>query len=168
MLIPKKAKPETLSDLRPIALCNVLYEIVSKVLANRLKPLLSKLISESQSAFITGRLITDNIMLAFETQHFLKRKKQGKVGFGALKLDMSKAYDRLEWGFLIGIMKKMGFCDHWMHLIWNCITTTELYILLNGYELESIFPKRGIRQGDPLSPYLFIIASEGLSSMIKR
>lgn len=85
-----------MSDFRPISLCNVVYKILVKVLANRLKPTLNNIIAENQSAFVPGRMIIDNIMLAFETQHFLKRKTQGKEGYVALKIDMSKAYDRME------------------------------------------------------------------------
>lgn len=101
MLIPKKSELTGMGDLRPIALCNVTYKIISKVLANRLKPLLNMLISENQCAFVPNKLITYNIMLAFETQHYLKRKTQGKEGFAALKLDISKAYDRVEWSHLL-------------------------------------------------------------------
>lgn len=79
-MIPKKKVPETMRDLRPISLCNVIYKIVSKVLANRLKVLLDGLISEKQSAFIPGRLITNNIMVSYEVMHFMKRKSQGKTG----------------------------------------------------------------------------------------
>lgn len=168
VLIPKRSKPENLSELRPISLCNVLYKLVSKVLANRLKPLLGCLVSEAQSVFIPGRFITDNIMIAFEMQHYQKRKNQGKVGYGALKLDMSKAHDRLEWFFLKEIMKRMGFGRDWIELIWNCISTVEFYFLLNNSEIGPVIPGRGIRQGDPLSPYLFIIAFEGLSAIIHK
>lgn len=82
---------------------------MSKVIANRLKPILSKIISETQSAFVSGRLITDNVLVAFETLHYMKTKCEGRRGFMAIKLDMSKAYDRVEWGYLSQVMRKMGF-----------------------------------------------------------
>lgn len=100
VLIPKKKNLTDMGDLSPIALCNVSYKIVSKVLANRMKPMLDKVVSPNQSAFIPGRLISDNIMVSFEVLHYLKRKRIGKDGFMAVKLDMSKAYDRVEWGFV--------------------------------------------------------------------
>lgn len=109
VLIPKKKNPETMVDLRSIALCNVAYKILTKALANRLKPILNHIISENQSAFVLGRLITDNIIVAYEMQHFLKRKTQGEVGYAALKLDLSKAYDKVEWLLLRAIMLKLGF-----------------------------------------------------------
>lgn len=95
-LIPKKKQPQTIVDYHLISLCNVLYKIVSKTIANRLKAALPSLISKSQSAFIPGRQIIDNILVAYEVFQFLKRKKNGKHDFMSLKLDMSKAYDRVE------------------------------------------------------------------------
>lgn len=96
VLIPKKKNPTTMGELRPISLCNVLVKIITKVMANRMK----EVVSENQSVFVPGRLISDNIMISYEVMHYLKRKRRGNEGDMALKLDMSKAYDRIEWDYL--------------------------------------------------------------------
>lgn len=108
VLIPKCESLLSMKDLRPISLCNVLYKAVVKVLANRMKSVLPYIISKFQSAFIKGRAITDNVILAFEIT-FHDRKTKGKSGDVALKIDFSKAYDRIDWGFLKLIMLKMRF-----------------------------------------------------------
>ena len=110
-LIPKVKNPEYISQYQPISLSNVLYRVYSKVLANRLKKMLPNIVSEHQSAFMTDRLISDNIMVAFETLHYMRNHSIGSTGFMALKLDMSKAYDRVEWLYMEKLMKKMGFCE---------------------------------------------------------
>uniref|UniRef100_A0A803PVR0 Reverse transcriptase domain-containing protein n=1 Tax=Cannabis sativa TaxID=3483 RepID=A0A803PVR0_CANSA len=168
VLIPKVKNPTTMSDLRPISLCNVLYKILSKVLANRLKVILPQLISDNQSAFVPGRLITDNIMISYEVMHYLKRKRRGKEGYMAVSLDFSKAYDRVEWGFLKDMMQKMGFNDQWVRLVIKCVSSVRYTVLNSGREMGPISPKRGIRQGDPLSSYLFLICAEGFSSLIRH
>ncbi|KAH9718961.1 reverse transcriptase domain-containing protein [Citrus sinensis] len=167
VLIPKNQKPEILSDMRPIALCNVLYKIISKMLANRMKLVLDLVISDSQSAFVPGRAITDNIIISAEIMHFLKRKRQGKHGVAAMKIDMFKAYGRVKWGFLQAMMLKLGFDPKWVELVMLCVSTVRYSVLREGKEVGPIIPCRGLRQGDPLSPYLFIICAEGLSSLFR-
>jgi hypothetical protein len=165
-LIPKTDHPEHVSDLCPISLCNVTYKVVSKVLAGRLRAILDDVISPSQSAFVPGHLISDNILVAYEITHFLLNKTEGDLGYAALKLDMSKAYDRVEWDFLEKMMRRMGFDENWIRLIMECVSTVSYQIKVNGELIDRFKPERGLRQGDPLSPYLFLICTEGLSALL--
>ena len=167
-LIPKVKSPERITEYRPISLCNVVYKLVSKVLANRLKSILPLVISENLSAFQVGRVITDNILMAFETLHYMKHHQNGSSGFMALKLDMSKAYDRVEWKYLELVMKRMGLANSWVALMMECISSVSYSILINSEPSSIIHPAKGIRQGDPLSPYLFLFIMEGLHSLIQH
>lgn len=165
VLISKKKVPTSTGDLRPIAPCNVSHKLISKVLANRMKAMLDMNIS-NQSAFIPGRLITKNIMISCEVFHYLKRKRVGKEGYMAVKLDMSKAYDRVEWSFVEEIMGKMGFDVRWTKLLIQCFSIVRYKVIHGGKKMSHIVQTRGIRQGGPISPYLFTICHEGFTGLI--
>ncbi|KAA3487156.1 reverse transcriptase [Gossypium australe] len=164
---PKIPNPTSLVNFKPISLCSVLYKIVAKTIANRFQDVMGLCIDEVQSAFVPGRLITDNTLLAYEILHAFQKKRTEKKGFMALKLDMSKAYDRVEWDFVKQVMIKMGFAKDWVGLIMKCITSVSYAVNINGCRGRSFQPTRGLRQGDPLSPFLFLFCSEGLSSLMR-
>ena len=151
-------------DFRPISLCNVIYKIISKVLANKLKQVLLEIISPTQSAFVPSRLITDNFLVAYETLHTMHSRKKGQTGSLALKLDVSKAYDRVERPFIQSIMQRLGFPGKCIDRVMSYVTTSSFSILINGKPYGNVLPSRGIQQGDPISPYLFLLCVEGFTS----
>ena len=144
-LIPKVKSPQKVTEFRPISLCNVVYRLISKILANRLKRVLDAVIDELQSAFVPGRLITNNVLVAFETMHCIDQRKKGKKALMAIKLDMSKAYDKVEWVYLETMMRKMGFHERWSSLIMMCVTTVSYSMLINGEPKGKIILLRGLR-----------------------
>ncbi|KAG8373689.1 hypothetical protein BUALT_Bualt11G0050700 [Buddleja alternifolia] len=166
-LIPKCNKPILAKKFRPISLCNVAHKMCSKITASRLKLHLDNLISPTQMAFVPNRNICDNSIISHEKMHYLHNTR-GKKGFMAIKVDMAKAYDRVEWSLLCSILERFGFSKKFVHLIHQCMSTTSFSVLINGSPFGMINPSRGIRQGDPFSPYLFIIYFELLSRMLTR
>lgn len=131
VLIPKVDHAQTVSQFRPISLCNVSYKIIAKLLASRLKRFLPRMISMHQSAFVPGRLIQDNSIMAHEIFHSFQSKKS-KKGSMALKIDMSKAYDRMEWDLILLALKMYGFSPRWIGWIRECLSSVSYSILLNG------------------------------------
>ena len=168
VLIPKVKEPSRIKDLRPISLCNVIYKVVSKVIANQLKLVLPEIVSENQSAFIPGRLIADNSIIAFECIHHIQTANANSTLLCAYKLDLSKAYDRVDWLFLERGLSKWGFSDQWISRVMACISSVKYSVKFNGKLLESFSPSRGLRQGDPLSPFLFLFVADALSILLNK
>ena len=167
VLIPKIQGPETIGNYRPISLCNSVYKIITKIIVARIRPHLDSLVSPHQTAFIPGRRGVDNAIIVQELIHTIGRAK-GNRGFMAIKIDLEKAYDRIEWSFIREMLTLFNFPVNLIKLIMNCVSSVSTSLLFNGGSLDPFLPSRGIRQGDPLSPYLFILCMEFLGHLIKE
>lgn len=164
-LVPKVENPIGLSDYRPISLIGCMYKILSKVLAARLKVTIPVVVGEVQSAFTGGKNIQDGILIANEVvDSWKKERKQGLI----IKLDFQKAFGNLNWNYTLEMMMIMGFPNKWILWIKECLSSSWIYVLVNGSSSLDFQMEKGVRQGDPLSPFLFIIAVEGLNWMFKN
>lgn len=157
-LIPKEENVETPNKFFPIALYNVIYKLISKLIANRLKPLLPSLISPEQRGFVEGRQILDIIILTHDLIHSLHSSKKPEM---LIKLDLSKAFDSLNWNYILGILVAFGFSETWIQWVHSLLSSTFFFILVNDSPSPTFSPSRGICQGDPLSLFLFILMAEG-------
>lgn len=156
-LIPKKQNASATSDFRPISLCNVLYKVITSILCNRLKSILLELISENQNAFIVGRYMVENNLLAYEMVENFNQDGADKL---CSKIELQKAYDKISREFIIIMLRKMNFPPKFCNFIFNCISSPTFFILINGIPCGFIRSNKGLRYGDPLSPYLFAVAME--------
>lgn len=163
-LLPKKENPLDIKEFRPISLIHGISKIFTKLLASRLAPLLPSLISHAQSAFVQTRSIHENFKLVANAAKFLHRKKKSAV---LMKIDISKAFDTLSWEFLIEILKRRGFSERWCMWICGILATAYTRILINGQRGRPINLARGVCQGDPLSPSLFILAMDSLYAILQ-
>ncbi|KAG7584818.1 Ribonuclease H domain [Arabidopsis thaliana x Arabidopsis arenosa] len=142
--------------------------IIAKILTKRIQPILPSLISPHQSAFVPNRAISDNVLITHEVLHYLRTSEAKKFCSMAVKTDMSKAYDRIEWGFLQAVLLKLGLHEKWVAWVMACVTSVSYKFLINGAPKGHVIPTRGLRQGDPLSPYLFILCTEVLSGLCSK
>lgn len=163
-LIPKNGSPQRIEEYRPISLVGGAYKIISKILADRLSKVIDSVVADYQSAFIKGRQIMDGILILNEAIDEAK-KKLSRFFF---KVDFSKTFDSINWGYLDAILGGFNFCDRWRKWIKACVESASASILVNGSPNGEFCLKRGLRQGDPLSPFLFILAMECLGLLTQK
>ncbi|KAL0367304.1 UNVERIFIED_CONTAM: Retrovirus-related Pol polyprotein from type-2 retrotransposable element R2DM [Sesamum radiatum] len=164
-LIPKVNNPAVVAEFRPISCCNVLYKAITKILVQRMRSILDTLISPSQNAFVPGRSIGDNVLLAQELFSGNQRNLPPRC---ALKVDLRKAYDTVEWDFLKAALTLFGFPERFIQWIAECVTTPSYSVCINGAPHGFFRGARGLRQGDPMSPFLFVLVMEVLTLILRQ
>ncbi|GJT38736.1 RNA-directed DNA polymerase, eukaryota [Tanacetum coccineum] len=163
VLIPKRKDPLGFGNYRPISLIGCVYKIIYKILANRLAKVIDTVISPNQAAFISGRQILDGVLVANEIIRMATIEESKLLLF---KVDFEKAFDSVNWPFLLDTMRQMGFGSKWRSWISSCLSSASISILINGSPTKEFKLERGLRQGDPLSPFLFLIVAEALQVSI--
>lgn len=160
-LIPKVDSPMNISDYRPISPLNSSIKLLTKILANRLQPIITKWVHKNQYGFIHTRTIQDCLAWAFEYFHICHHSRKETV---IIKIDFEKAFDKIEHQVIMEMMKFKGFPDKWINWVDAILKSGNSSVLLNGLAGKPFACKRGVRQGDPLSPLLFVLAADLCSS----
>jgi len=164
-LIPKVDNPQSMDEYRPISLIGSVYKIISKILAKRLQKILHKVIDIKHSTFVENRGLLDSVVVANEVVDEVKRKKENCI---IVKVNFEKAYDSVKWDFLFYMMEKLGFCSKWIKWIRGCLQSSTISVLVNDSPTEEFKPEKGLRQGDPLAPFLFLLVVEGLAGAVRQ
>ncbi|WJX38360.1 hypothetical protein P8452_26031 [Trifolium repens] len=164
-LIPKVTNPHVINEFRPISLLGSVYKTVAKVLAARMGSVMEKLISKNQSAFIKGRQLVDGVLTVSEVVDLAKRAKRKCLIF---KVDFEKAYDSVNWNFLEYMLVRFGFGCKWISWIKACVFAGDFSVLINGSPTHEVSISKGLKQGDPLAPFLFLLVAEGLGALMSR
>ncbi|GKV34379.1 hypothetical protein SLEP1_g42756 [Rubroshorea leprosula] len=165
VLIPKKDNPTSLADYQPISLIGCMYKVISKLLAYRMNKVMDSIISPTQSTFIKGRQIADGIVI---TNELILDARKRRKSIAIFKVDFEKAYDNVNWNFLNSMLRKMGFCPKWCSWIKGCLSSTSILVLVNGSPIEEFQMSKGLSQGDPLAPFLFLVVAEALNGLIGK
>ncbi|GKU98349.1 hypothetical protein SLEP1_g11364 [Rubroshorea leprosula] len=165
-IVPKVSCPNVVSDYRPIACYNVIYKAISKLLTQRINEVLSMLVSSKQTAFVKGRSITKNLLICQDlVRNYHRSRGPARC---LMKIDLQKAYDSVDWGFVNAMLRGLNFPDRFINWLMLCISTTRFSVLINGQPKGYFQGQRGLRQGDPISPYLFVLVMEYLTRKLKE
>ncbi|GKV39884.1 hypothetical protein SLEP1_g47585 [Rubroshorea leprosula] len=165
-IVPKVSCPNVVSDYRPIACCNVIYKVISKLLTQRINEVLSMLVSNNQTAFVKGRSITTNLLICQDlVRNYHRSKGPARC---LMKIDLQKAYNSVDWGYVKAMLRGLNFPDRFINWLMLCVSTTKFSVLINGQPKGYFQGRRGLRQGDPISPYLFVLVMEYLTRKLKE